>query len=279
MEQRWRAGGNSAGPVKKQAAAGRWLRLVLWLWPAALPAQAPIRYQPEQFTCARYQEDIRSEIELQARRERSHESAGRRGILVVRGRVGDSIILLEAWFDSLALWREGAGERISPDTDGLVGGRYRGELTPTGGIVTHVLPFFPDEVQAVADLTGALEQLLPPLPPVGLTPGGAWRDSVGTVILRMRDGVIGGRLVQRYRLVRRLDREESRLLPDSTEVRATRSESETGVFSWAQEVGLVRWEREITNEVKVPVGGIVKQPFRTRIVQKVVVERLAGDGC
>jgi hypothetical protein len=40
----------------------------------------------------------------------------------------------------------------------------------------------------------------------------------------------------------------------------------------------MRWEREITVEVSVPAGGVVKTPFRTRIVQQVMVERVAGYG-
>ena len=45
------------------------------------------------------------------------------------------------------------------------------------------------------------------------------------------------------------------------------------MFSWSADVGLVRWEREVTVEVLVPVGGVVKQPFRTVIEQTIVVAR------
>ena len=37
-------------------------------------------------------------------------------------------IALEAWYDSLALSRESPETKLSPDTDGLLGGRYRGRL-------------------------------------------------------------------------------------------------------------------------------------------------------
>jgi hypothetical protein len=96
----------------------------------------------------------------------------------------------------------------------------------------------------------------------------------------MPDGNRDGRRVERYRLTRRLEREERRLLPDSSEVLARRRESESGSYEWAPDVGLVRWERNITVDVEVPAGAVVQQPFRTRIQQQVTVERVAaGEGC
>jgi hypothetical protein len=85
-------------------------------------------------------------------------------------------------------------------------------------------------------------------------------------------------VVERYRVDQRSTSEESRLLPDSSEVRAARRERETGVFEWSRELGPVRWERDITVEVDVPAGGPVRFPFRTRIEQKVTIERVGG-GC
>jgi hypothetical protein len=196
--------------------------------------------------------------------------------MVLRAGQVDSLIALEGWFDTLTLWRQGSGARLDPDTDGLVGGRYRARLAPRGDFVTTDTPFIPDEIAEVADLSGALADLLPPLPPVPLLPGGSWRDDFGTVISRSQDGRVGARPVERYRLVRRSAGKESRLLPDSTEVSANRSETESGLFSWSSELGVMRWERDVTDEVEVPVGGLVKQPFQTRIVQKVTVERLGG---
>ena len=40
----------------------------------------------------------------------------------------------------------------------------------------------------------------------------------------------------------------------------------------------VRWERDLEEEVTVPAGGLVKQPFKTGIGQKVAVARVSG-GC
>ena len=250
---------------------------VLLLIPVAAWAQgAPPRptYHPLQLDCAVYRQQIRSTIDLQAGRERSHETTDRDGDLVVRATERDSLIALEAWFDTLTVWREGEGERIEPETDGVIGGRFRGLLTGTGGFTSVDRPFVPDDVAQVADVSDALEQLFPPLPPVALVPGAGWKDDFGTVITRLADGSSGGRPVERFRLIRRFTRTETRYLPDSTEVQANRDETEDGTYEWSEEVGPVRWDRAISINVQVPAGGVVKQPFRTRITQQAEVERL-----
>lgn len=248
--------------------------------PLAGQAVAP-RYFPLQVDCARYRQQADAAIVMEAGRERSRESTGRNGVMVLRAirNPTDSIIQLESWFESLQLWREGSGERLEPDTDGLIGGRFHATLTPSGGMLATDTPFLPDDIAQVTDLSTALVSLLPPLPPDPLTPGRGWRDDFGTVISRMPDGTIAGRRVERYRLIRRSSRPETHQLPDSSEVRATRTESETGIFSWSAEVGLVLWERDLTDELQVEKGGVVKHPFRTRIEQRVTVTRLGGGAC
>jgi hypothetical protein len=221
---------------------------------------------------------VRSDIYLQGGNRRSRESAGRDGVIRLRAGAADSLLRVEGWFDTLLVWREGSGERLEPDTDGLVGGRYRGLLTRLGGFRSIDTPFLPDEVAEVADLSGALGDLLPPLPPVPLLPGASWRDDLGMVITRLPDETLAGRRLARYRLIRRSTHPESRFLSDSTEVRAVRTETESGVFAWSTELGVVRWERDLSDEVTVPTGGLVKQAFRTKIEQKVMVERVGRAG-
>jgi len=242
---------------------------------AQLPAPG---YHPLQLDCARFRQEIRSVIELAGARQRSRETTSRVGILTVRAAARDSAIVLEAWFDSLSVWREGAGERLEPETDGVIGGRFRGTLSRSGIYTEADRPFVPDDVAQVADVGDALGELLPRLPTRSLARGTVWEDASGTVITRLPDGRREGSVVQRYRLDHRSTREESRLLPDSSEVRAARRERETGVFEWSPELGPVRWERDITVEVDVPAGGPVRVPFRTRIDQKVTIERVPG-GC
>lgn len=243
-------------------------------------AQTTPAYHYLLLDCARYRQSVHSVIQLESTGERSRETTDRDGILRLRAAPRDSLIALEAWFDSLALVREGSGEKLVPDTDGILGGRYLGLLAPLGGFTSTDTPFVPDDVAQVADVSDALAELLPPLPPRPLAPGAGARDAFGTVHLRLPDGVRDGRSVQRYRLTRRLDRLEERPLPDSTMVRAERHQAETGTWEWSPELGLVRWERSITIEVVVPTGGPVKRAFRTGISQEVTVERLpTTDRC
>lgn len=248
--------------------------LLLPLIVAPLSAQDAPAFHPLQLDGASYRQEVRSTITLEAGRERTRETSLRDGILELRATALDSLIMVEGWFDSLVAWREGHGVRVTPETDGVIGGRFRGLLNRRGGFTSTEIPFVPDDLAEVTELAGALADLLPPLPTPPLAPGASWRDDLGTAFLRIPDGTVAGRRVERYRLVRTAEREESRLLPDSTEVRAVRRERETGILSWSREVGVVRWERDIVVEVLVPQGGVVKAPFRTRIEQAVLVERL-----
>lgn len=267
-----------AVPRRERQAGAAGLCLLVASVAPALAAQTAPRYQPLMLDCARYRVEVESQVTVQSGRQRSRETVGRDGIIVLRAAAADTLIRLEAWFDTLALWREGSGERLTPDTDGLVGGRYRGLLDSLGGFTPTDTPFIPDEVAEVADLSGALGQLLPPLAPVPLRLGAAWRDDFGTVISRTEDGMVNGQRVERYRLTRRATREESRTLPDSTTVHATRNETESGTYSWTSALGVVRWERDLSDQVRVPAGGLVKQPFTTGIEQQVTITRVGG-GC
>jgi hypothetical protein len=254
------------------------LAIAIWFPVRTAAQEAGPSYHPLQLDCARYRQEIRSVIDLAGARHRSRETTRRVGILTLRAAARDSLIVLEAWFDSLSVWREGGGERLEPETDGVIGGRFGGTLSQSGILTETDRPFVPDDVAQVADVGDALGELLPPLPTRSLARGTPWQDGVGTVITRLADGRREGHIVQRYHLDHRSAKEESRLLPDSSEVRASRRERETGVYEWSNELGPVRWERDITVEVDVPAGGPVRVPFRTRIEQKVTMERVGG-GC
>ncbi len=244
--------------------------------PLFAQSPAPPAYHPLHLDGATYRQEIRSTISIESGRERTRERGLRDGRLRLHARPQDSLLAVEGWFDTLDVWREGAEGRMTPETDGVIGGRFRGMLTRQGGFQATDVPFVPDDLAQVTELSSALADLLPPLPPLALTPGASVRDAFGTSFLRVPDGLVDGHRVERYRLGRQSEGEEVRLLPDSTEVRAVRRERESGVFSWSRELGLVRWEREITVEVMVPVGRVVKAPFRTVIEQTIIVSRLDG---
>lgn len=234
-------------------------------------------YHALQLDCGRFRQEIRSSITLEAGGSRTREATGRDGILALRAASADSGILLTAWFDTLSVWRSGSGERIEPSTDGVVGGRFRGLLTPTGVFTSTDRPFVPDDVAQVADVGDALERLLPRLPTAPLERGESVKGDGGLVLTRLTDGAALDRVTDRYRLTTRFEGEDVRLLSDSIQVTAHRTETETGVFDWVRDLGVVRWERQIMIDVSVPAGGVVKRAFRTRIEQQALTERLEGS--
>ena len=234
-------------------------------------------YHAQQLDCGRFRQEIRSTITLEGGGARTRETTGRDGILTLRAAPSDSGLALVAWFDTLAVWRAGGGERMEPSADGVIGGRFRGLLTPAGSFTSTDRPFVPDEVAQVSDVGDALERLLPRLPPVPLKAGESAKDDEGLVITRLSDGAASGRVAERYRLTTRFEGDDLRLLPDSTQVTAHRRETETGVFDWVPELGVVRWERQVTIDVTVAAGGVVKRAFRTRIEQQAVTARLEGS--
>ena len=259
--------------------ASVWGALAAGLTGGGLAAQAAApRYHPLLLDCAVYRQHIASEIELESGPNRSRERAGREGILIVRAAAQDSLIRLEAWFDSLAVWREGNGGRTAPETDGVIGGRFRGTLTARGEYRPEESPFVPDEVAAVSDVAGALADFFPPLPERPLAEGETTQAEPGWRITRLGDGISEGRRTARYRLERRLETAATGVLADSVPVEARRTETEEGVLQWDPERGLVRWERAVRAAAAVPAGPGVPRAFRTAIWQRVVVERVPGLG-
>jgi hypothetical protein len=232
-----------------------------------------------QLDCAVYRQELRATVQLESGRQRSLERTGRDSRLVVAARGADSSISIEARIDSLLVWREGSGERLSPETDGVIGASYLGRLGPRGGFILLDMPFVPDEVRDIMDLHDLAADLFPVLPADALRPGGSWSDNLGTILTRAEDGVWNGQRVSRYRLVRRLHRTETVLLPDSSQVDADRNETEQGTFDWSEELGPVRWLRSIRVDVGIPAGGPVRQSFRTSIQQEIRTERVTTGGC
>ncbi|HYF39201.1 MAG TPA: hypothetical protein VD930_05925, partial [Gemmatimonadales bacterium] len=185
----------------------RWLGLV----PAALLLTAPpslfaqgepvsLRYTASQLNCARFFEISESRILTEAGRSEQQQTTGRRGVWRFKAAPERGGIALEGWLDSLALWRRLRASVVRPDTDGLVGGRYRGVLTPAGMYQSHRAPFIPPEVAELADMTTALTDMLPRLPLQRLRPGQAWTDSAGLTIRRLADSGMSGVPLHRFHL-------------------------------------------------------------------------------
>jgi hypothetical protein len=251
----------------------RLLSLSLLLAPTWLPAQAP-RYAASQLDGARFHQVIRSDIRTQTSGKTTIEQAGRDGVLEFTATAADSTIALVAWFDSLTLWRQAGGERYAPDTDGLIGGRYRGSLTALGRYTSEDTPFIPDALAELAELAGVIGDLFPPLTGGELAPGGSAHLAGGWTIMRRADSVSADGPLERYRLNGERQRKQSGVINDTLRVEAGSDELEKGIVLWSPRLGLLRWERHIQIEVNLPAQGAVRRSVRTALEQLVVVERV-----
>jgi hypothetical protein len=240
------------------------------------PPPSPPAYATPQLHCARFAETSRSDTETETARGAVKATTERDGIWSFRARDSGGGISLEAWYDSLSLRRRGAESEVSADTDGLIGGRYRGLLRPSGAYTELVQPFVPDEVAEVADLAAAARDLLPPLPPVALGPGESWRDA-GIELTRLPDTTVAGRSLRHYRLDARAEASQAMPHGDTVPVPLRQTTAERGDIYWSPVAGLVRRTRDITVDATIPSGGRIRQPVRSRVVQRVELTRLPSQ--
>jgi hypothetical protein len=230
-------------------------------------------YAAAQLHCARFAETSRSEIETQTGGGSIKATAERDGTWSFRARDSSGAVALEGWYDSLSLRRRTAEQEVSADTDGLIGGRYRGLLQPTGAYVELARPFVPDEVAELADLSGAARDLLPPLPPRPLQPGESHKD-LGVELSRLPDTTVAGRTLLRFRLEQRQESGEAIPRGDTVPIPVRQTMVEQGDVYWSATSGLIRRTRDIVIEAIVPAGGRVRQAARSRVVQRVELTRL-----
>jgi hypothetical protein len=237
---------------------------------------AEFHYTPEQFRCASLHEHSRAVLEAETGLRRRRETLTRDGLWRVRGRSAPAGISVEAWYDSLALSRTSPEGVLAPDTDGLLGGRYRGTLSSAGRYTADARPFVPDEVAEVSDLGAALDDLLPPLPPSALTVGEQWRDGSGLELTRLPDSLVGRRAVRRLALRSRSEASRATVRGDTTAIAARQETLEEGQVDWDAAAGLLRRTRHIVVETSVPAGGPLRVPLRSRLEQDVVLEQVGN---
>ena len=252
----------------------RALALLLVLAAPVLHAQgrAP-SYGAAQFRCVRYEERSASEIVTETGTRRASARTGRSGELVLAGVPRTDGVELLAWYDRLAVWRLAAGDSIAPDTDGVLGGRFRGALSLDGRYTAAERPFVPDPVRELSDVAGALDDLLPPLPPRLLQVGEAFRPGDSLGIQRLADSAG----LQRYRVEREVAGRVTPSAGDTLTPPIDRTVRDVGTFSWHAEDGLSRYERRLDMEVRVPPGGAVKRAVRSEVTQRATLVRLAED--
>jgi hypothetical protein len=132
--------------------------------PAAPPES--LRYAAAQLDCAAFSETRRSEVATYVAGRARRETVGLDGAWRFRAAPADGdSVHLEGWFDSLAVWRHSERDSLNPDTDPIIGGRFRGLLSADGRYRAEARPFVPDPLLEVADLARSLDDLLPRLPP------------------------------------------------------------------------------------------------------------------
>lgn len=240
--------------------------------PAPAPAQqrapaATFQYSAAQLDCATFLEHSRARLVAETGGRRRRETLVRSGVLRFRAHPTGDSVAIEAWYDSLALSRESPETNLVPDTDGLIGGRFRGALSPVGRYTVEARPYVPDEVAEVADVGGTLDDLLPPLPPRGLAVAEAWSDGAGLELRRLADSSGNGRTIRRLALRLRSRSDTAAIRGDTTRLPAVEVTTEEGQVDWDSERGLLRRTRRLVIETSVPAGGPLKLPFRSRLEQ------------
>lgn len=237
-----------------------------------------VAYTAGQLQCARFQETSQSTIQTQTAGRTRSQTSERRGLWQFRAAPSKAAISVEAWLDSLTITRQSPEATISPDTEGLLGGRYRGILSPTGAYISKAQPFVPDEVAEMADMATALDDFFPPVPPGPLPAGKTWTDSSGLTIRRLSDSSLSGLPLFRFELERRGEIRVVAKRGDTLSVPRRQVTEEHGSFIWHPTLGLVRRDRRIVVQTAVPMSRTVRQPVRSKVEQHIVVARiLTGD--
>jgi hypothetical protein len=239
----------------------------------AHPQDPDLRYRPEQLDCARFLETAESKILTQSGGRGREQTAGRIAVWQFRAAPAAGGVALEGWLDSLGLWRRSAETTIRPDTDGLIGGRYRGTLSADGAYRSKVRPFVPDEVAEVSGMGSALDDFFPPLPPGRLKPGQSWSDSLGLTIRRLPDSALSGVLLYRFALDSQGRTTSAETQADTVPLEVRQNSQEHGSFVWHPTLGLVRRERRIVVETTVPPGKSVRQAVRSKVEQQILLQR------
>jgi hypothetical protein len=241
--------------------------------PAKPGQESAVGYTANQLDCSRFLETVASEIVTEAGGRTRHQTADRRGVWQFRAAPSNDDVGLEGWLDTLVLSRRSPETTISPDTDGLLGGRYRGTLSRTGTYTSRVRPFVPDEVAEIAEMGGALDDFFAPLPSRALKAGEAWTDSLGVTIRRLPDSALSGVALLRFTLESRRETRAAPTAADSLPLKLRQQTEERGEFVWHPLVGLLRRDRRIVVKTTVPPSRSVRQAVRSRVEQRITVVR------
>lgn len=235
---------------------------------SSLAGQEPPRYTAASLACAAFAETVRTTVRAQEAGLPWEETGTRAGVLVVRAQAVGVQLAFEAWYDSLTIVAETRTGRVVPDTDGLVGGRWQGILTPSGAVALRTRPFVPEEVRTVSDLAETLLDFFPPLPTAAIPPNASWTDSLGLTVRRLSDSAAAAR----YRWTIRS--RSAPVLEADTTVRLRQQADEEGQVAWDAVQGAASWVRDVTVETQVMQGPRGGRAYRGRVAQQIAVRRL-----
>jgi hypothetical protein len=265
------------GPVGQARSRSGLLGLSLLCWTGSLRSAhgqaVEVRYSAAQLNCARFLESSESDIFTQTGGRTQQQTAGRTGVWRFHAAPAVDEVKVEGWLDSLSLWRRSKESTVRPDTDGLIGGRYRGRLSGAGLYVSQSRPFVPDEVAEVANMASALDDFFPPLPPRPLRPGQAWSDSSGVTLRRIADSGLSGVPLYRFELEARRETRTAPSKADTTSLWLRQVSQEQSTFVWHPSLGLVQLNRRIVIDASVRPGRGVRQAVRSKVEQRITVVR------
>ena len=241
-----------------------------------LPAQGAPGYSPELLRCVAFLEEVRTTVDARRGMEGWQEKGFRRGLLQVRATPHEEGLAFEAWFDSLTVEYTKPDGKVTPDTDGLIGGRWNGLMRRHGETALTARPFMPPELAQVSDLSDEMADFFPPLATTALARGGEWSDSLGLEIERLRDSTAGGERLLRFRW-RMTSHDGASGVVDTT-VRLRQDIEDDGVLVWSVARGPVAWRREIQVSTRVGASRRGGTPSEGRITQRVTVRRITNPG-
>lgn len=246
--------------------------------PASGQAQAP-RYEAAALRCVALAEHRVSRLTTDVTGHLQAVTVERWGRWQWRGRPDTGGVAVTAWYDSLIVTREAAGARSEAQTGGLVGGRWRGILSPDGRLSLSQRPFIPEPLAAFADFSDAPAGLWPRLPTSTLAPGGEWSDSAtGLVITRLPDTVASGLLALRYRETDELEETTAGPVPvgDTAPVAVHQRTTGRGEFLWRPGDGLIRRTRRLTTEAEIPSTSR-RRGGRWRVTDELELQRVPAS--
>lgn len=232
----------------------------------------PPRYRALTLACAVFSEVSVAEVRGESGTAQVRDRVRRSGTLVTTAKEEEHGIALVAWYDSLALVRETEAGAERPDTDGFLGGRYRGVLSADGRYRQDKAPFVPDDLAAETSLETALDDFFPRLAPEPLEPGREWKDGAFT-IRRVNDTKDAVGLVEHYTWTdtRRIGTKVD--AGDSLSVRLDQLVKEKGELAWSERLGPLQWTRHIAVSAHVPATGGVVRSVRSTVDQEISVIR------